>query len=161
MAASIHIAPEKVTQDGGSLESTPLDSLLRPCAVLGVLRTCDVAVDGQSIPPTGPRRSQRSRMPSGRFARLSAQGTQRFADAGSGRRSVPAQRGAACPGGGLGKRGALMEYGGRIRRDEAERLAWACIQSARDISVVLHHAAPPMRRWWRCGKARHEAATAA
>jgi hypothetical protein len=34
------------------------------------------------------------------------------------------------------ERAALMEYDGRIPRDEAERLAWACIQSARDICAV-------------------------
>jgi hypothetical protein len=31
------------------------------------------------------------------------------------------------------ERAAIMEYDGRIPRDEAERLAWACIQSVRDV----------------------------
>jgi TubC N-terminal docking domain len=34
------------------------------------------------------------------------------------------------------ERAALMEYDGRLPRDEAERLAWVCIQSARDVCTV-------------------------
>jgi TubC N-terminal docking domain len=34
------------------------------------------------------------------------------------------------------ERAVIMEYDGRIPRDEAERLAWACIQSARDVCAV-------------------------
>src|SRR5262245_25383050 len=64
-AAPIPRTPSCDLRDGVALESTLRDGLRRPCAVLGVRRTCDVAVDGQSIPPIGPRRSRRSRMPSG------------------------------------------------------------------------------------------------
>jgi hypothetical protein len=34
------------------------------------------------------------------------------------------------------ERAAIAEYNGRIPRAEAERLAWACIQSARDVCAV-------------------------
>jgi hypothetical protein len=34
------------------------------------------------------------------------------------------------------ERAAILEYDGRLPRDEAERLAWACIHSARDICAV-------------------------
>ena len=34
------------------------------------------------------------------------------------------------------ERAALLEYDGRLPRDEAERLAWACIQSAQDVCAV-------------------------
>jgi len=34
------------------------------------------------------------------------------------------------------ERAALMEYDGRLPRDEAARLAWVCIQSARDVCAV-------------------------
>jgi TubC N-terminal docking domain len=37
---------------------------------------------------------------------------------------------------GWSERAALMEYDGRLPRDEAERLAWVCIQSARDVCAV-------------------------
>jgi hypothetical protein len=32
-----------------------------------------------------------------------------------------------------GERAAIKEYDGRLPRDEAERVAWACLQSARDV----------------------------
>ena len=34
------------------------------------------------------------------------------------------------------ERVALMEYDARLPRDVAERLAWVCIQSARDVCAV-------------------------